>query len=124
MTELESVWVTSDLLSDLSSTLAEFCNEEGFAEVAMVVPAPFTNGDVSMVVAQVPVGVLGGDDAKKCSAEFSPEAQTQYTFLEHFLVQTAVLKEVTGSLLQDKQALVEKAVKAKGEVATERESEA
>ena len=42
--------------------------------------------------------------------------QTQYTALEHFLVQTAILKEVTGELLRDKQAVVEKAVKARGEV--------
>ena len=55
--ELESVWVTGELLGDLASTLAEFCNEEGYAEVALVVPAPFTAGDVSRVVAEVPVGV-------------------------------------------------------------------
>ncbi|KAK8826788.1 hypothetical protein WA556_004377 [Blastocystis sp. ATCC 50177/Nand II] len=103
--ELESVWVTGELLGDLASTLAEFCNEEGYAEVAMVVPAPFTAGDVSRVVAEVP----------KCSAEFSPDAPTQYTALEHFLVQTAILKEVTGELLRDKQAVVEKVVKARGE---------
>lgn len=42
--------------------------------------------------------------------------QTQYTALEHFLVQTAILKEVTGELLRDKQAVVEKVVKARGEV--------
>ena len=42
--------------------------------------------------------------------------QTQYTALEHCLVQTAILKEVTGELLRDKQAVVEKAVKARGEV--------
>lgn len=41
---------------------------------------------------------------------------TQYTALEHFLVQTAILKEVTGELLRDKQAVVEKVVKARGEV--------
>ena len=119
MKKLESVWVTTDLLSDLANTLAEFCNEEGYVEMAMVVPAPFTSGDVSMVVAQIPVGVSSEGHAKKCSAEFSPEALTQYTALEHFLVQTVILKEVTGALLQDKQAVVDKAVKAKGDVAAQ-----
>ena len=36
MKELESVWVTGELLGELASPLAEFCNEEGYAEVAMV----------------------------------------------------------------------------------------
>ena len=34
MTELDSVWVTDELIEDLTSALSEFCNEEGFAELA------------------------------------------------------------------------------------------
>ena len=56
MTELDSVWVTDELIEDLTSALSEFCNEEGFAELAMVLPTPFTTRDNAMVLERLEVG--------------------------------------------------------------------
>ena len=42
--------------------------------------------------------------------------QTQYTALEHFLVQTAILKDLRGYLMSDINSAVLKSVYARGEV--------
>lgn len=50
------MWVTDELIEDLTSVLSEFCNEEGFAELAMVLPTPFTARDNAMVLERLEVG--------------------------------------------------------------------
>ena len=59
ITELDSVWVTEELIEDLTNALAEFCNEEGYAELAMVLPAPFTARDNAMVLERLEVRARG-----------------------------------------------------------------
>ena len=53
--ELDSVWISKSLISDLTDTIIEFCNEDGFVDIATILPTPFTKEDNDMLFATMTV---------------------------------------------------------------------
>ena len=53
--ELDSVWISKSLISDLTDTIIEFCNEDGFVDFATILPTPFTKEDNDILFATMSV---------------------------------------------------------------------
>ena len=53
--ELDSVWIRSELITDLTETMIEFCNEDGFVDITSIIPTPFTSEDTSMLFSKIDV---------------------------------------------------------------------
>ena len=53
--ELDSVWISKSLISDLTDTIIEFCNEDGFVDIATILPTSFTKEDNDMLFATMTV---------------------------------------------------------------------
>ena len=62
LTELDSLWISEDLMEDLVATTAELCNEEGFVEIASIFPPSFTSADQMLVLKQIDVLKREGND--------------------------------------------------------------
>ena len=53
--ELDSVWIQEDLITDLTDTMIEFCNEDGFVDITTIIPTPFTKEDCTLLFKNIDV---------------------------------------------------------------------
>lgn len=61
--ELDSVWINEEFITDLTETMIEFCNEEGFVDITTLVPTPFTKEDCALLFKSIDVMLSSWNDS-------------------------------------------------------------
>ncbi|KNB42560.1 E3 UFM1-protein ligase 1 [Blastocystis sp. subtype 4] len=103
LTELDSLWISEDLMEDLVATTAELCNEEGFVEIASIFPPSFTSADQMLVLKQIDKIVFQCDET----------VASKYTVLDEFVVLSSLLSELVNQFLKDMESSIQKVISMK-----------
>lgn len=53
--ELDTLWASADMLEDITMTVTELCNEEGYVDVMTIAPSVFSAGDLRTTLERIDV---------------------------------------------------------------------